>query len=155
MTQNLPDAAGQASFFSMDGIGVTAVVGYLVMLVPSFFISPGLIGKVFGAKDERAIRRGTALNGVVQLLFAVIPVFIGMAAFAAFPDLPRADLALPTAMKEMMPFSIATLALAAIFAAEVSTADAVLYMLATSVSNDLYKRFLNPGVSDAGFRKRL
>lgn len=149
VAQNLPDAARQASFFSMDGIGVTVIVGYLVMLVPSFFISPGLIGKVFGAKDEHAIRWGTALNGAVQLLFAVIPVFIGMAAFAAFPDLPRADLALPTAMKEMMPFSIATLALAAIFAAEVSTADAVLYMLATSVSNDLYKRFLNPGVSDA------
>ena len=62
VTQNLPDAAGQASFFSMDGIGVTAVVGYLVMLVPSFFISPGLIGKVFGAKDERAIRRETSLD---------------------------------------------------------------------------------------------
>ena len=150
VAQNLPDATRQASFFSLDGIGVTVIVGYLVMLVPSFFISPGLIGKVFGAKDEHAIRRGTALNGVGQLLFAVIPVFIGMAAFAAFPDLPRADLALPTAMKEMMPFSIATLALAAIFAAEVSTADAVLYMLATSISNDLYKRFLNPGVSDAG-----
>ena len=56
VARNLPDAAGQASFFSMDGIGVTAVVGYLVMLVPSFFISLGLIGKVFGAKDERAIR---------------------------------------------------------------------------------------------------
>ena len=148
--QNLPDAARQEAFFSMDGIGVTVIVGYLVMLVPSFFISPGLIGKVFGARDERAIRWGTAANGVVQLLFAAIPVFIGMAAFAAFPGLPRADLALPTAMKEMMPFSIAALALAAIFAAEVSTADAVLYMLATSVSNDLYKRFLNPGISDAG-----
>ena len=32
------------------------------MFVPSFFISPGLIGKVFGAKDERAIRWGTATN---------------------------------------------------------------------------------------------
>ena len=153
VVQNLPDAVQQASFFSMDGIGVTVIVGYLVMLVPSFFISPGLIGKVFGARDEHAIRWGTATNGVAQLLFAIIPVFIGMAAFAAFPDLPRADLALPTAMKEMMPFSIATLALAAIFAAEVSTADAVLYMLATSVSNDIYKRFLNPLVSDEGLLK--
>lgn len=147
VTANLGGAAAE-SYFSMGGIGSTVIIGYLVMLIPSFFISPGLIGKVFGANNERTIKIGTAMNGVVQLLFAIIPVVIGMSAFAAFPGLARADLALPTAMKEMMPFGIATLALAAIFAAEVSTADAVLYMLATSVSNDLYRRFLNPDIDD-------
>lgn len=148
--ENLSAPAARQAFFALDGMGSTAIIGYLVMLVPSFFISPGLIGKVFGARDERAIRWGTALNGIVQLLFAVIPVLIGMAAFACFPGLSRPDLALPTAMKEMMPFSIATLALAAIFAAEVSTADTVLYMLAGSLTNDLYKRFLHPSLSDRG-----
>jgi SSS family solute:Na+ symporter len=150
---HLPDAAAHARYFSMDGIGLTVIIGYLVMLVPSFFISPGLIGKVFGARDERAIKVGTAAGGIVQLLFAIIPVFIGMAAFTSVPNLSNADLALPTVMKEMMPFGAATLALAAIFAAEVSTADAVLYMLATSVSNDLYKTFLNPAVEDGDLLK--
>ena len=51
-------------------------------------------------------------------------------------------------MKEMMPFSIAALALAAIFAAEVSTADTVLFMLSTSISKDLYKTFFNTGATD-------
>ncbi|MBR1671438.1 MAG: sodium:solute symporter family protein [Fretibacterium sp.] len=147
--QHLASPAGRTAYFALDGMGSTAITGYLVMLVPSFFISPGLIGKVFGARDEGAIRWGTALNGLVQLLFAVIPVLIGMAAFACFPG-RRPDLALPTAMKEMMPFPIATLALAAIFAAEVSTADTVLYMLAGSLANDLYKRFLHPSLSDRG-----
>ena len=137
-----------ASYFDFYGMGSTLITGYIVMLVPSFFISPGLIGKVFAAQDERAIKVGTALNGLVQLIFAIIPVLIGMAAFANFPELTRPDWALPTAMKEMMPFSAASLALAAIFAAEVSTADTVLYMLAGSLTNDLYKRFVNPGISD-------
>ena len=137
-----------SSYFDFYGMGSTLITGYIVMLVPSFFISPGLIGKVFAAQDERAIKVGTALNGLVQLVFAVIPVLIGMAAFAKFPELARADLALPVAMKEMMPFSAASLALAAIFAAEVSTADTVLYMLAGSLTNDLYKRFVNPNISD-------
>ena len=149
-SRHLSDPAAIDAYFAMDGMGSTAVIGYLVMLVPSFFISPGLIGKVFGARDEGAIRWGTALNGAVQLLFAAIPVIMGMAAFACFPNLANPDLALPTAMKEMMPFPIATLALAAIFAAEVSTADTVLYMLAGSLMNDLYKRFLNPSLSDRG-----
>ncbi|MBQ9563997.1 MAG: sodium:solute symporter family protein, partial [Synergistaceae bacterium] len=150
VAENIAGPEARDAYFALDGMGSAAITGYLVMLVPSFFISPGLIGKVFAARDERAIRWGTALNDLVQLLFAVIPVLIGIAAFACFPGLQRADLALPTAMKEMMPFPIATLALAAIFAAEVSTADTVLYMLAGSLANDLYRRFLRPGLSDAG-----
>ena len=136
-------------YFDFFGMGSTALIGYIVMLVPSFFISPGLIGKVFAAKDERSIKIGTSLNGLVQLIFAIIPVIIGVATFSQFPDLARPDLALPTAMKNMMPFFAGSIALAAIFAAEVSTADTVLYMLAGSLTNDIYKRFFNPDISDS------
>lgn len=52
-------------------------------------------------------------------------------------------------MKEMMPFGISALALSAIFAAEVSTCDTVLYMLATSLSKDLYQTFIKPDATDA------
>ena len=146
-------SATKDSYFDAFGMGSSAIIGYIVMLVPSFFISPGLIGKVFAAKDERSVKTGTALNGLVQLIFAIIPVIIGMSAGACFPELSRADLALPTAMKEMMPFLAASLALAGIFAAEVSTADTVLYMLTGSITNDLYKRFLNPKISDKNLLK--
>ncbi|HOJ82805.1 MAG TPA: sodium:solute symporter family protein [Acetomicrobium flavidum] len=152
VTQKL-GTEGTAQFFSWKGIGATTIIGYLFMLIPSFCISPGLIGKVYGAKNERAIKIGTALNGVVQLIFAFSPVIIGMCAFAAFPNLANRELALPTAMKEMMPFAVSTLALAAIFAAEVSTADAVLYMLTTSISNDIVKTFFRPNLSEQGLLK--
>ncbi|MBR4196386.1 MAG: sodium:solute symporter family protein [Synergistaceae bacterium] len=144
----IKSAVSNPGYFDAFGMGAGAIIGYIVMLVPSFFISPGLIGKVFAAKDEKSVKTGTALNGLVQLAFAVIPVIIGMCAGACLPGLSRADLALPSAMKEMMPFFVASLALAGIFAAEVSTADTVLYMLAGSVTNDIYKRFMNPGISD-------
>ena len=48
-----------------------------------------------------------------------------------------------------MPFGISALALSAIFAAEVSTCDTVLYMLATSLSKDLYQTFIKPDATDA------
>lgn len=146
--EGIKASVSSKSYFNFFGMGSTAIIGYIVMLVPSFFISPGLIGKVFAAKNERAIKIGTSMNGIVQLIFAVIPVLIGMCAYSCFPDLSRADLALPAAMKNMMPFYAASIALAAIFAAEVSTADTVLYMLAGSLVNDLYRRFINPEISD-------
>src|SRR4029077_2071291 len=60
------------------------------------------------------------------------------------------ELALPTlmTMPEALPPWLGALALAALFAAEISTADAVLFMLSTSLSQDLYKSFLNPAADD-------
>jgi len=83
-----------------------------------------------------------------MLFFAVIPVILGMAAFAINPDLAQPDLALPYVMKECMPFWASAFALAAIFSAEISAADAVLYMITTSFTKDIYKSFINPGISD-------
>ena len=42
-----------------------------------------------------------------------------------------------------------TVALAAVFSAEISSADAILFMLSTSLSRDLYRGFVNPGASDS------
>ena len=47
-----------------------------------------------------------------------------------------------------LPPAVGTLGLAAVFSAELSAADAILFMLATSLSKDLYKRFLNPAADD-------
>jgi len=68
--QSIGDGAKTANFFAWDGIGYTAIIGYFLMLTPAFCISPGLVGKVYTAKDERAVKIGTLLNGIVQLLFA-------------------------------------------------------------------------------------
>lgn len=145
---NLADPAKTEAYFAWDGIGSTTIVGYFLMLVPAFCISPGLIGKIYSAENVRAVKIGTMLNALVQFAFAFLPMILGICAFAAFPNLGNAELALPMAMKELMPFGVSALALAAIFAAEVSTADSVLFMLATSISKDLYKTFLRPEATD-------
>jgi SSS family solute:Na+ symporter len=72
-----------------------------------------------------------------------------MAARAHFPELASPDLALPTLLVERLPVFLGSLGLAAIFSAEVSSADAALFMLSTSLSRNLYKRFLRPRATDA------
>jgi solute:Na+ symporter, SSS family len=122
---------------------------YLALLVPAFIVSPGILQKVYGARDERTVRFGVGLAGLGLLLFAWIPPVLGMAARAHFPDLASPDLALPTLLVAKMPLALGTLGLAAVFSAEVSSADAILFMLATSLSRDLYRRFLRPDAEDA------
>jgi SSS family solute:Na+ symporter len=71
-----------------------------------------------------------------------------MIAAAAFPNLAHQDLALPTVITQLVPVWAGALLLAAIFSAELSSADAILFMLSTSLGKDLYQTFLNPAASD-------
>jgi SSS family solute:Na+ symporter len=119
----------------------------MFLLAPAFIVSPGLLQKAYGARDERAVRRGIAWNGAVLLIFACAPAAIGLAAHTLYPSLDRPDLALPTILGNALPPSLGIIALAAVFSAEVSSADAVLFMLATSASRDLYRGFVRPEAS--------
>jgi len=118
----------------------------LFLTGPAFFLSPGLLQKAFGARDERTLRRGVALNAIGLLLFGFVPVTLGLAARAAFPVLPP-DGALPSILASI-PLAAGGLALAAVFSAELSAADAVLFMLSTSGARDLYKTFIRPDATD-------
>lgn len=139
--------AGDTAYWTFWGDG-TPALAYLALLVPAFIVSPGLLQKIYGARDDRAVRVGVGLNAMGLLLFASVPAILGIIAQARFPDLANADLALPTILMRGLPTAVGALGLAAVFSAEVSAADAVLFMLTTSLSQDLYKRFIRPGASD-------
>jgi len=144
--QSMPvPSASYWNFWSGGGSGIV----YLAMLGPAFIVSPGLLQKLYGAKDDRAVRLGVGANAAGLLLYAIVPVLLGIIARLRFPDLATPDLALPTILMRGLPTAIGTLGLAAVFSAELSAADSVLFMLTTSLSQDLYKRFVAPASSDA------
>ena len=121
---------------------------YLVMLGPAFIISPGLLQKAYGARDDRTVRLGVGLNAAVLIAFAAMPPLLGMIARSIEPGLDNPELALPTLLMDVLPPAVGALGLAALFSAEVSSSDAILFMLATSLSQDLYRRYVNPEASD-------
>ena len=121
---------------------------FLILFGPAFIISPGLLQKAYGASSARAIRAGIGSQALVQSLFAFLPVLIGMSARVAHPGITDLNLVLPTVLLEQLPTAFGALALAAVFSAEVSTCDAILFMLSTSLSQDLYKRFVRPDATD-------
>jgi SSS family solute:Na+ symporter len=137
-------AAGQFLSSADPSAGWTA----LFLLAPAFLISPGILQKIYGARDERAVRVGVGWNAIGLLIFAALPVLCGFAARAMFPSLERADQALPRLMVEGLPLWLGGLALAAVFSAEMSAGDAVLFMLSTSGARDVYRGSLRPRASD-------
>ncbi|MFZ0427489.1 MAG: sodium:solute symporter family protein [Acidobacteriota bacterium] len=141
--------AGHGSaYLRLTGSGWSDVLPYVILLAPSFVVSPGLLQKIYGARDDRAVRLGTGANAVALLGFSFFPVLLGMIAAALYPSLPHSELALPTVITGVLPTWLGALLLAAVFSAEVSSADAILFMLSTSLTRDLYQRFLKPDISD-------
>ncbi|MGB5302354.1 MAG: sodium:solute symporter family protein [Gemmatimonadota bacterium] len=140
-------APAETDYFGFWKSGRSSVM-YMALLVPAFIISPGLIQKVYGARDERTVRLGVGLAAVALLVFAAVPPLLGIMAHAFAPDLANHELALPAVLTLGLPPAIGAIGLAAVFSAEVSSADAILFMLSTSLSEDLYKRFVRPEASD-------
>jgi SSS family solute:Na+ symporter len=141
---NVTDGFTDISYSSGARSGWT----FLMLLGPAFVISPGLLQKAYGAASERVVRVGVGTQAIVQAAFGFVPALLGMAARVTHPGITDVNLVLPTILVEQLPAAIGALALAAVYSAEVSTCDAILFMLATSLSQDLYKRFVRPDVSD-------
>jgi SSS family solute:Na+ symporter len=145
--QALPSDGARFDFLASTG----PMSGWrlLIALGPAFVVSPGLLQKAYGARDERAVRLGISANAAVLMLFGIVPVLLGLSAKALYPSLGSSDLALATLAADAVTPAVGAFALAAVFSAEVSAADAVLLMLATSASRDLYRGFVRPNASDA------
>jgi solute:Na+ symporter, SSS family len=142
---SVPASFGDILHSSGPGSGWTL----LFLLGPAFIISPGLIQKAYGGASASAVRTGIAINAVALLAFAFVPVLFGMIARVAVPDIANTNAVLPTVLTRELPPWLGAIALAAVFSTEVDTCDAILFMLSSSASKDLYKRFMNPAASDA------
>ena len=140
-----PEWFGDFLYSAGPGSGWTM----LFLLAPAFVVSPGLIQKAYGGKSERAVKVGVAMNAAVLLVFAFVPVALGMAARALTPGITDANTVLPTLLMTQLPVWLGALALSAVFSTEVDTCDAILFMLSTTSSQDIYRRVFNPSATDA------
>jgi SSS family solute:Na+ symporter len=139
-TPGLPDTFFNPLFSAGANSGYTL----LLLSAPNFIVSPGLIQKAYGAESARAVRLGISANALALLLFAFLPVLLGLSARVLFPGIEARDQVLPTLLLHGLPVWLGSLALAAVFSAEVGACEAILFMLSTSLSKDLYKRVINP-----------
>ncbi len=121
----------------------------LALTAPAFIVSPGLIQKAYGGASARAVRIGVLCGALALMAFAFVPVLFGMIARSALPGIVDVDTVLPSILTQGLPPWLGAIALAAVFSTEVDTCDAILFMLASSASKDVYKRFINPTASDA------
>lgn len=141
--------AADFSWFSpFGGLTLAMLIGWIIVMTTQA-ISAGPVQIACSAKDSRTARKGMIIGGLLMFPIGFLAAILGLAAKAQFPDL-NPTLALPQIIMSLDPFS-SGLTLAALWAADVSSACTILLEAGTLISQDIYKRFINPGISDKNF----
>lgn len=108
---------------------------------------PQLNARFMGMKDERNVRSGRNIAVVWTVIAYSGVVVIGLGAQVLFGPNAVADseMILPFVLNRMFPGWLAALLLAGAVAAMISTAESMLLVAATSISEDVYKGIIMKG----------
>lgn len=143
--------AGFDWFSPMGGISLAMLIGWIIVMTTQAITAQGPVQIACGAKDAHAAKKGFILGGILIFPVGFLSAILGMAAKAQFPDL-NPTMALPQIIMSLDPFS-SGITLAALWAADVSTACTILLGASTLVAQDIFKRFIKPDISQANYVK--
>lgn len=136
--------------FDLGAIGWGLVIAWFIVMCTTVFSVQSVVQISFAAKDSLSAKRGFVLGGLLILPVGFISAVIGLSATILHPGIVPTE-ALPRTVLSLSPF-VAGIVLAGLWAADVSTASALLIGSATLVVGDLIKRFMAPDLGERGER---
>lgn len=138
------------SWFSpIGGLGLAVVLGWILIMISQALTLQGTVQIACGAKDAKTAKKGFILGGALIFPIGFLSAILGLAAKVQYPDI-NPTMALPQIIMSLDPV-VSGITLAALWAADVSTACTILLGAGTLISQDIYKRFINPQVTTAKF----
>lgn len=136
--------------FDLGAIGWPLIIAWFMVMGTMAFSVQSVVQISFAAKDARSASKGFILGGLIILPIGFISAIIGLAATILHPGIVPTE-ALPRTVLSLSPV-VAGLVLAGLWAADVSTASALLVGSATLVVGDVIKRFFVPDLKEKGER---
>src|SRR6056297_1577284 len=133
-------------FHLIDGLGLGIIVAWVVVMFTQTQSLQAVVQISFSAKDGTNAKRGFIIGGLLMLPIGFLSAIMGK---AAYPDI-SATLALPKIIMSLNPL-LAGVTLAALWAADVSTACNLLLGTSTLFSQDIFKRYIKPDIDENTF----
>jgi len=134
-----------ASPIIFENIDIVTIIIFVLMGIFSMFSCADIWQRVISAKDNKTARNSVITASVLFFLFGIAITIIGIVAKTSSPEL-QSTVALSYGLFQILPSSIAVLAVLMILAAIMSTIDTELFMLSTSIAKDFIGR--KKGISD-------
>ena len=108
-----------------------------------------MVQRVLAAKNVNHGRWGALFAGLLKLPPIFIMVLPGTMARVLYPDLPRADMAFPQLVFDLLPVGLKGIIIAGFLAAIMSSLDSTLNSASTLVTMDFFRK-LRPNTSSRG-----
>lgn len=133
-------------FGPVGGLSLATIIGWFVVMITQTITAQGPVQIACGAADGKTAKKGFLWGALIIFPIGFLCAIMGLAARVTYPDI-KATMALPKIIMGLDPF-VAGITLAALWAADVSTACTLLLGAGTLFAQDIYKRFINPSVSE-------
>lgn len=127
------------------------IVGGITLTLATHGTDQFLVQRLLTARSQREAQWGLSLSGILVFLQFGLFLLLGVALAAfyqqgAAPELSRADMLIPTFVRDHVPVGLAGFVVAAIVAAALSPS---INSLAATTVNDFYLKYWNPKADDA------
>lgn len=133
-------------FDPVAGVGLAVVVAWMVVMITQGFSLQAITQVAFAAKDESTARKGFILGGIIILPAGFLCAVFGVIAALQFPGLENSAMALPKLLTNITPV-VGGVFLAALWAADISTAVGLLLGSTTLVMQDILAKVWSGGLS--------
>lgn len=117
-----------------------------VILVPALFclIEQDMAQRFFASRTKAVARRSALIAGTFMLIFGFIPVYLGMMTRIKGLPVGSDQNALLIFLKDSVPVGVFMVAICAIFAAIISTADALINGISANITQDFEGNKVSP-----------
>ena len=131
-------------------LSLTQAIGYALPTMLLLLGESGMYQRFFSARDGRTARKAVVGWIAGTIIIETLIVVIAVVGSSIFTDISSENVIL-VSVKEALPLAAGCLALAAIVAVIVSTADSFLLVPATNLLRDVVQRFIWPDMSEQRF----
>ena len=147
LAANLPPSTDW--FGPVGGLGLATITGWFVVMITQSLSAQGPVQVACAAKTATTAKRGFLWGAVLVFPIGFLCALLGLSAKVSYPSI-QATMALPHIIMSLHPV-LSGITLAALWAVDVSTACHLLLGAGALFSQDIYKRFLHPGISEKNY----
>lgn len=134
-------------YIDWKGIGIPMILSWMFTWGVGNFGVPQFVTRFFAAKDEKTAKKSQILFLAVFLLFYIPLVIVGLSGIVMNPGIQVQDEVTFSLIGNFLNPIVGGLMLMAILASCISTADSILLLSSVTVTNDIYKKYINKTAS--------
>ncbi|MEA3443197.1 MAG: sodium:solute symporter family protein [Bacteroidota bacterium] len=128
--------------FKPGKIDISMTIGFIAYGILSVFYASEYWQRIYAAKNDSVIRKGFINSAIWIVLTGFVLSMIGLFAKINIPGLEAKE-ALAYGLSQILPQSLLGLGLILIFAAIMSSADTMIFVLASSLAKDFFAHFIH------------